>query len=157
MLEDTKKPQVFQSNLRRNGICRAGNHLCNSSVYWVYSFDYFEHMIRQLSRTTAFGAILLLLITSPLIEIAHQDAILGGSGSGAAFTQHMCGDRERHIPLDQLHGCTVCAQQTQRISTLPSPPLSITSSVIFFAGLPDQLGDPTCASYLFSGKRGPPL
>lgn len=107
-------------------------------------------------RMTVFAVMLALLGGGPLAEIVHQDANPGSSASEVSMTEHTCGDTEHHIPADRLHQCVSCSHRTQRLSTLLSlPPLSI-SSIASLADLPCLLASSGTASFLFSGKRGPP-
>jgi hypothetical protein len=96
-------------------------------------------------------------MTGLLLEEAHHDDIISGSGSPPAVTSHTCGAHEIHIPLDSLHPCLACQQSSQRIST---PALSFVPDGLRFLWLSaiPILDKPFLSTdYLFSGKRGPPL
>jgi len=89
------------------------------------------------------------------IEVAHNDIVAGGSR--VILTTHACGSHEIHIPVDQFHQCLACALSGQRVSTPPTVLLPDVAIEMTLSASPSQAGHPITISYLFSGKRGPPL
>jgi hypothetical protein len=99
----------------------------------------------------------MYVVTGFLLETAHHDDVIPGSGSPPAVASHTCGAHEIHIPLDSLHPCLACQQSSQRIST---PALSFVPDGIRFlwmSAIPFRDEQFLSTDYLFSGKRGPPL
>jgi len=54
-------------------------------------------------------------------EALHHEALAVRLSADPVVAPHRCGDRERHIPLDRLHPCTLCTGFSQRVSTAVSP------------------------------------
>jgi hypothetical protein len=119
-------------------------------------------VLSQREMTVPFRTISALLVaasflwTAVLTELAHQDLPEGVSLSCPVLMQHACGSHERHIPLDDLQQCNVCAQGSQRHSTPPVPLLPERYSTVSPAASPILTDRLVSIAYLFSGKRGPP-
>ena len=108
-------------------------------------------------RRIALFILVAYIATGFLLESAHHDDFVFGSGSPQTVTTHTCGAHEIHIPLDSLHPCLACSQASQRIST---PALSFVPDSETFQCLtliPSLDEQYLSTDYLYTGKRGPPL
>jgi hypothetical protein len=73
-----------------------------------------------------------------------------------ALADHVCGEQERHIPLDSIHPCVICWQLSQRVS-LPVDSTHLFAVHDVAAGLCTISIPPVIAGdHLFPEKRGPP-
>ncbi|HUI65122.1 MAG TPA: hypothetical protein VL126_09785 [Bacteroidota bacterium] len=107
------------------------------------------HRLRVIATAVSF------LWTGVMVEVSHHDVTAGGSR--AILTSHDCGSHEIHISVDQVHQCLACALSGQRVSL---PPTILPLNPTFEMMLPAPrccVGHPIMVSYLFSGKRGPPI
>ena len=114
-------------------------------------------MIDPRRATTAVLTALLMLWTGSMSEASHHDIVSGRIPGGPIIAQHACGASERHIPIERVHPCVICAQASQRVST---PPVFFTPEQMVFVIVVDPgspRGQHSTLAYLFSGKRGPPL
>jgi hypothetical protein len=90
------------------------------------------------------------------LEAGHTERFLiSGSGS-ETVAPHDCGARERHIALDQLHGCQACVIQFQHSGVSQEP--ARLDGGREYAGVirPPAVLLPSLPSLYHSGLRGPP-
>jgi hypothetical protein len=59
--------------------------------------------------------------TGPLLDLLHRDALACLAGGPASVATHGCAGTERHLPLDRIHGCSLCAQSGQRCAVPATP------------------------------------
>jgi hypothetical protein len=62
--------------------------------------------------------------TGPLVDLIHRDASSSRIAPIAGVDAHGCGEKEKHIPIDGIHQCAVCAESNQRLAVPVSPPVT---------------------------------
>jgi hypothetical protein len=115
-----------------------------------------EPMSRRFERR----AVVVLLVSYVLTVFGgaglHSHAAPPADG-GVAWTTHACGDRELHIPLDELSRCAFCLAGHSRAAILPPDgPVRLGAAVPLIGPL-TQTSIPGAVDLFSSGKRGPPL
>jgi hypothetical protein len=104
--------------------------------------------------------VFLLLVayagTGPLLDLIHGDTFALPPGSVTTVDTHGCKEKEKHVPLDRIHQCAVCAQSAQRFA-VPVTPAAACSPVLHCMGTVVHPNDRTTGP-LFSPAhpRGPP-
>jgi hypothetical protein len=89
-------------------------------------------------------------------EALHHETLTVRLSADPVVASHRCGDRERHVPLDSLHPCTLCTGFSQRVSTAV-PPQAVAAPVRILLGTFARDGDETLsADRPFYHTRGPP-
>lgn len=110
-----------------------------------------------LAHTRVVVSLLLYVVGSGLVELAHHDSatlVLHGQPVVAA---HECGAEEKHIPIDQARHCLACSPLAQRLSTVGVRTIGITPAVAQYPFVLTSTGHVSEPQVISSGKRGPPL
>lgn len=103
------------------------------------------------------GVILLVyLLGGALIELTHHEAAMPSLDERPVVATHGCGEKERHLPLDQARPCLACSPLAQRLAVscarfIGIEPARVVTILVSFVFLPAS--QPILTS---CGKRGPP-
>lgn len=100
--------------------------------------------------------LLLYLAGSLLVEVAHRDAEALTLDSRPAIAAHACGDKELHIPVDQMRHCLACSPLSQRFASPVVTLIGIETSCLHVVPERDVVGLFSKPEIASSGKRGPP-
>ena len=112
--------------------------------------------IRTAQRSIAL-ALLFSYVLGGSVPLFHHHSLAVRLTPDEGVTAHTCGEVERHIPLDAVHGCALCVQSNQR-EFLPVEGFRCTQAVVVTGTVPDlQYGRLHPASQLLPDKRGPPV
>jgi hypothetical protein len=105
-------------------------------------------------HSAAIVALIGYIVAGLLLEISHHDAF--ASLPHPVLSQHKCGAKELHIPIDHISHCLACSQSSQRVSTEAIKAPTLTPVNINFSSVSTVSQKPLTADVLHSGKRGPP-
>lgn len=94
--------------------------------------------------------------TGPLVDLIHRDAPSLRFTPIACLDTHGCGQKEKHIPLDGIHQCAVCAQSSQRFAVPDSPPVTGSPALLCTGPVVRTTRPPTGPILAPAHLRGPP-
>lgn len=111
-------------------------------------------MTGRLERCVVRVLLAAYVLTGIGAAAVHNHA--AAAGGPVAVTTHACGDREIHIPLEELAGCAFCLAGLSRCAILPpEAPVRWADRTQLLS--PASGASIPCPVHLFSsGKRGPP-
>lgn len=95
---------------RRHGARAPGGTFTRPGLFQI---DMTHH-----TRAISIVAAILLLGNGIAAELLHTETVVI-AGTGAALARHACGEKERHIPLDQIHLCAACLASMERNAIPP--------------------------------------
>jgi hypothetical protein len=126
----------------------------------VFPLTHPRHILPFRSRKAQhFMAVVFLLayVLAGVAPLIHHHAFAIRLTPDPQVSTHTCGDFERHIPIDAIHGCFTCWLSSQREST-PAEGVSAGYARIVAEVVPEyRLRLPYSISWLLPDKRGPPV
>jgi hypothetical protein len=100
--------------------------------------------------------VLVAFLTGLTAEELHHHPLPAAFSAGPSLLNHVCGEQEKHIPLDHLRLCPLCQHSLLRAALLPSTESFIAPVRAFVTACPCASFVPKQAHIHSSGKRGPP-
>lgn len=112
--------------------------------------------MRQWRHTAARLILAANVATGLLGEALHHEALAVWLSANPSVSPHGCGEKERHVPLDRLHPCTLCTGYSQRVFTAVPPQAVAAPARILLGTFAPRSDDTLSADLPVHHTRGPP-
>jgi hypothetical protein len=113
-------------------------------------------MKSSIRHTITLLALLAYTFSGVLVELMHRHGTRVLLGSQPIVSNHSCGEKEVHIPLDEARHCLACSHPTQRFFAEANPAVMIDASMVCLATILLQTEQAHETDLFHSGMRGPP-
>jgi hypothetical protein len=114
-------------------------------------------MTRFADRLLAFVLVISYALTGTAGFGTHEHSPGPSDGTLPAYSTHGCGEREIHIPIEEISRCPICLSGLSRSAVLPHLELARHSAEVLLVVPYVSEPAPDSADLFSSGTRGPPL